>query len=806
MRVSYNWLQDYVDIPWTVEELAERMTMAGLLVETMEPMAVGLDDIVVGKVVDVQAHPEADNLIIARVRTGMEELTVVTGAPNVALGQAVPVAKPGARLPDGTVIERAEFRGVMSEGMLCSEAELGTGDNADGIWVLPPDVVDGRPLVQALALDDTILHLEVYPNRPDCLSVIGIAREVAALTGGRVKLPPLTVDELDEPADSITSVQVDAGDLCSRYAARVLRNVTVGPSPAWLQQRLRVAGMRPINNVVDVTNFVMWEWGQPLHAFDLDRLAGERIVVRRAASGERIVTLDDVERQLTDDMLVIADAERPVAIAGVMGGADSEVRGETTRLLLESATFHAVSVRRTAHAFGLRSEASHRFEKGLDPNTVPEAASRAASLMQQLAGADVCRGMVDVYPQPVTSWVVRCRPARVRKVLGADITDEQIAHHLKSLEFDVTSAQSGDEAAYDVTVPTYRSDVRREEDLIEEVARLYGYDQLPTTLPAGAMAVGRQQSPLPFLDKVRDVLVAAGLNECITYSFADPAAGDKLLLSDSDPRRAVVTLRNPLREDQSVLRTSMVGGLLDAAARNIARRVTDVHLFELGAVYLPKSLPVSELPAEPRRIGILMTGGLPRRTWGDKPGAASFYELKGVVEQLLESCRLEAEYEPSQEPFFHPGRQAAVVVDGVALGIIGEIHPRAAAAYDMDGHRLYVAELDADALAEKAADQVMFTPLPRFPAVQRDMALLVPYSVPAARVVETILDYGGDLVESLELFDVYEGAQVEAGQRSLAYSLRLRARYRTLTDGEANEVLARIEEALATELGVRRRT
>lgn len=804
MRVSYNWLKEYVDIPWPVEELAGRLTMAGLLVEQMEPMSRDLDDIVVAEVLDVAPHPAAGQLLVVRVRAGAEELTVVTGADNVTKGALVPLAKPGARLPGGTVIQRAELRGVVSEGMLCSEAELGTGDDADGIWLLPPDVRHGRPLVEELGLDDVILHLEVYPNRPDCLSVIGVAREVAALTGGRLRLPPAEADELDEPAASLTSVDVQARDLCSRYATRILDGVKIGPSPAWLQQRLRVAGMRPINNVVDVTNYVMWEWGQPLHAFDYDRLEEGRIVVRRAAAGEVIVTLDGSERKLSEQMLVIADASRPVAVAGVMGGLDSEVTEGTTRLLLESATFHPVSVRRTAHAFGLRTEASHRFEKGLDPNLVAPAAARAARLIQELTGAAVYAGAVDVYPEPVQPWTVSCRPARVRQVLGADVADEAVRRYLTSLGFSVDTG-ADDQGAWAVTVPTYRRDVTREEDLIEEVARLYGYDQIPSTLPGGAGAVGGQEPPLPFLDRVRDVLTALGLSEVLTYSFADPAWPDKLNLPADDPRRAAVPLRNPLREDQSRLRTTLVPGLLEAAARNVSRRVTDVHVFEVGAVFAPRQLPLTELPDEPRRIGILMTGPLPEQWWGGKPRVATFYEAKGVVEQLLERLGVAARFEPGAEPYLHPGRQAAVIAGGHTVGVVGEVHPEVAERFELDGRRVYVAELDADRLAQAESREVRFVPLPRYPAVQRDMALLVPKAVPAAAVVETIRRAGGQLVESVSLFDVYEGPQVEAGQRSLAFSIRLRHRDRTLTDEEANAVVDGVERALREELGVRRR-
>lgn len=805
MRVSYKWLQDYVDIPWTVEDLADRLTMAGLLVEMLEPMGAGLDDIVVGKVLAVEKHPNAQQLYVATVQVGAERLTVVTGADNVVSGTLVPVARPGTKLPDGRVIGRVELRGVPSEGMLCSEAELGVGDDADGIWLLPPDVRDGQPLREALGLDDVVMHLEVYPNRPDCLSVIGVAREVAALTGNPLRLPEAPIAELAERADSVTSVRIEAEDLCARYQARVLRDVTVGPSPAWLQQRLRVAGMRSINNVVDITNFVMWEWGQPLHAFDYDQLAEGRIVVRRARPGETIVTLDGQERRLTENMLVIADAERPVAVAGVMGGADSEVTDGTTRVLLESATFHAPSVRRTAKAFGMRTEASHRFEKGLDPNVVALASARAASLMQQLAGARVYAGSVDAYPQPVQPWTVTCRPARVRRLLGADIDDGQIRGYLTALGFTVEPAATAGEPAFSVTVPTHRRDVQREADLIEEVARLYGYDRLPTTVPGGLQEPGRQARPLPFLDRVRDILTAFGLNECITYSFVDPATFDKLQLAEDDPRRRAVVLRNPLREDQSVMRTSLIGGLLETAARNVARRVTDLHLFEVGTVFMPKAASPTEPPEEPRRIGLLMTGAPPERWWGDKRPAVSFYELKGVVEQLLEQCGVAGSFAPAGEPYLHPGRQAVVSVGDETLGVLGELHPETAAAFELEGRRVYVAELDADALERLTRRDIRFAPLPKYPAVQRDIALLVPKDMPAAMVEEAIRRHGGELVELVRLFDVYEGRQVATTHRSLTYSVRLRAKDRTLTDDEANAVMERIEGGLADELGVRRR-
>jgi len=793
---------DYVDIPWPVEELADRLTMAGLTVEVLEPLAPReLDGIVVGQVRQLEPHPNADQLLVCRVDVGRGVHTIVTGARNLQVGDRVPVALPGTTLPGGRRIEAAAFRGVPSEGMLCSEAELGVGDDADGIWVLPPDATLGRSVLDALGLDDIVLHLEVYPNRPDCLSVIGVAREVAALAGSRVRLPQLHVEELSERVEAATTVEVADPDLCPRYTARVLRHVAVGPSPAWLMQRLRVAGMRSINNVVDITNFVMWEWGQPLHAFDYDRLAGGRIVVRRARAGERLVTLDGVERVLETDMLVIADVERAVGVAGVMGGESSEVTAATRRVLLESANFHPVSVRRTARRLGLRTEASHRFEKGLDPNAAAAASLRAAQLMQALAGAQVLAGLVDVYPRPVAPHTVTCRPQRVRRLLGTDVADGEIARYLEALEFQVE--RQGERLL--VTVPTFRQDVQQEADLVEEVARLHGYDRLPEALPGASHQVGGQRPPLPLLDRVRDVLVAHGLLECMTYSFQSAATADRLRWPADDPRRQAIALRNPLSEEYAVMRTSLLGGLLETAARNRSRGARGIHLFEIGTVYHPKALPVTELPHERRKVGILMMGPLPQEQWGARVGEAGFYHLKGAVERLLSALGLTGTFSAGADPSLHPGRQAVVTVGGQAAGVLGEVHPLVAAAYDLGEARVQFAELDVAVLAAAAREDIRYRPLPRYPAVERDMALLVPKDLAADRVTECIRRAAGPLLEELVLFDVYEGPQVAAGHRSLAYALTLRAPDRTLTDGEANAVVDRIETALAQELGVRLR-
>lgn len=803
MRVSYKWLQDYVDVPWTVDELAEKLTMVGLMVERMEKLAEGIDDIVVAQVTAVEPHPEAEQLVVATVTDGAEQYVVVTGASNVAEGLKVPLAKPGVTLPGGQRIETATLRGVRSEGMLCSEAELGVGDDADGLWELPDDVTVGRPIAEQLGLDDTVLHLEVYPNRPDCLSVIGVAREIAAMTGQRVRLPEAELRESERAAEDTVRVRIDDADLCPRYSARIVERVSVGPSPAWLQQRLRVAGMRPINNIVDVTNFVMWEWGQPLHAFDFDRITGDEIIVRRATDGEVVVTLDGQQRKLTKDALVIADGEDAVAVAGVMGAANSEVSEHTTTLLLESAAFHPTSVRRTAQRFGLRTEASHRFEKGLDPNLVALASARAAHLMQRVAGGDVLRGSTDVYPRPVSPWTVPCRPERVRSLLGVEIDDDAMVRHLEALELTVQRR----DGALAVTIPTFRPDLRQEVDLIEEIARLYGYDNVPARLPGGVFDVAHQAAPLPMLDRVRKSLVGAGLLETMTYSFVDGNSGDKLGWASDDSRRRMIELRNPLKDDLAVMRTSLLAGLLETAAYNRTRRNTSVHVFEIGAVFLAEQLPLTDLPREARRIGLLMTGILPERHWGRKPTPVTFYHVKGVVERLCADLGVAPTFAPSDESALHPGRRAVVCIDGRPLGVLGEVHPDVATKYNLDDVRLYVAELDGDVLAEAAAEQrTMYERLPRYPAVERDMALVVPQTVSAADIEAVLWAAGGELLQDVRLFDVYEGEQVDAGHKSLAYSLTLRAADRTLTDEDATRAIQRIDDALAERFGVRRRT
>lgn len=801
MKVSYTWLQEYVDCPWSAAELADRLTMAGLKVEGLARLGEGLEAIRVGEVERVEPHPSADNLYVAEVRVGPEVFTIVTGAKNVRAKDRVPVAPPGSRLPDGRVIETVTFRGVPSQGMMCSESELQLGRDASGIMILPPDTPVGKSLQEALMLDDWVLELEIYPNRPDCLGVIGIAREVAALCQRPLRLPADDFPEEGPESREMVRVSIEDDALCRRYIAHLADSIQIRPSPLWMQQRLRAADMRPINNAVDITNYVMLEWGQPLHAFDFRTLRGGRIIVRRAREGEEILTLDGQKRSLTTDMLVIADAERPVAVAGVMGGGETEVTEDTPIILLEAAHFHAASVRRTSRQLGLRTEASHRFEKGLDPELAEKGARRALSLLNQLAGARIYRGSVDVYPRPASPWKVSFRPNRVNRLLGVQLSGQEMARILERLGFEPRRLDEPGEERWEVTVPTFRTDVQREADLAEEIIRLQGFDTVPATLPRSPAAPGGQNRLLEAIDRVREVLVGCGLMEAITYSFVSPKRNDWLLLPETHPWRQQVRLRNPLSEEHSVMRTNLLGGLLDAAARNASRRIYDVHLFEIGAVYLPDPLGGDRQPMEPRRLGLVMCGALPETMWGHPVREADFFSVKGVLEQVAQALRVKLEFRPSAHPSFHPGRQAEVLLEGRLVGLVGEVHPRVLEAFEAP-ERTCAAEIDLEPLVEASGGIPRYKPLPRYPLVRRDLALLVPVGCAAAQVEQVIREVSGQLLDTIGLFDVYEGKQVPQGFRSVAYTLGFRSDERTLTDEEVTQLIARIEEALEARLQV----
>ncbi|MGI9861854.1 phenylalanine--tRNA ligase subunit beta [Moorella naiadis] len=804
MRVPYKWLKQYVEVDLPPEELAERLTMAGLAVEGIEDLTPDFQGVVAGKIIAITPHPNSDHLVVCRVDAGAagRELQLVTGAPNVYEGQMVAVALEGARLPGGREIHWATFRGVASAGMLCSAQELGldvaliSPEDREGIITLSPDAPLGEDVSRVLGLKDVVLVLELTPNRADCLSILGVAREVAALTGAPLHLPPTTPPEEDPEIAGLVAVEIAAPDLCARYVARLVQGVRIGPSPAWLQACLRAAGMRPINNVVDITNFIMLEMGQPLHAFDYDRLEEHRVIARRAEPGEKMITLDEVDRELDPKMLVIADAAQPVAIAGVMGGRETEVTPATTSILIESAHFDGASIRHTSRRLGLRSEASTRFERGVNLEGAPAAADRAALLMAQLAGGRVARGRLDRYVKQRQPITIELRPERVNYLLGTAIAPAAMKELLERLHLQVQVVELS--ATLRVAVPACRGDLTSEIDLVEEIARLYGYNQIPATLPGNISAREKQPPSQRWEEAGREAAAAAGLTEVVTYSFIGPRALDQLRLPAGHPWRRTVAIQNPLREEQSLLRPSLLPGLLEVAGRNASRRVLPVAIYEMGRVFIPTAAP---LPDEPLRLGGLVMGTT-GRGWSWPAGAMDFYYLKGIVANILAHLRVAGVSWTAADtyPFLHPGRAAVIQAGQTVLGYLGELHPDVLAAADLP-ERACVFELDWEAAGDLARRIPRYEPLPRFPAVDRDLAVVVPAATPAATVAGVIRAAGGELLQAATLFDVYQGPPVPEGYKSLAYSLRYQLPDRTLTDTEVNAAQEQIQRALKERLG-----
>lgn len=799
MFVPMQWLRDYVDVPWSAHELAERLTASGSKVEGVQRYGADVTGVVAGRIVAIRPHPAADRLVVCDINIGDRNVQVVTGATNVAVDMLVPIALPGATVAGRSEpITAGDFRGVESYGMLCAEDELGISDDHSGIMALPPDTPVGSDLVRLMQLGDAVVEFEIYPNRPDCLSVVGIAREVAALTLGPLKLPepaPLTEGE---SADQLAKVTVQAPELCLRYCARIIRGVRLGPSPLWMQQRLRAAGMRPINNVVDITNYVMLELGQPLHAFDLASLAGRHIIVRRAQAGEQMRTLDGQDRVLDADMLVIADEQRAVAIAGVMGGENSEVSTATVDLLLEAATFDQVSIRKTSRRLGLRTEASARFEKGLDPCLPLIAADRAAELFARICGGKVAPGVIDVHGELPAVSVVALRPTRVNAVLGTQMSAADMLRSLEALGFSCGNTDSANTAGeLLIQVPTFRRDVVREIDLIEEVARIYGYDAIPPTLPQGSATRGGESRDARMLERVRTACIGAGLHEAITYSFTSPRHFDMLQIPPTDALRHAIRIANPLSEEQSIMRTTLAGNLLEALGRNAARQNSAVHLFELGSVFIPREWPVCGQPDERRTLGVAMMGAMPGQI-GPRAAEVDFYALKGVLESIAATLGLHLQVVRGTHPSLHPGRTGRIQLAGAPVGFLGEVHPLVAKAFELPG-KAYLMELDLTNVLPAAGPVPSFHQLPRFPAITRDLALLVPEALPAAAVEEIIRREAGQYLETLQLFDVYQGKQVPQGYRSLAYALAFRSSDRTLTDSEVHAAVNQVEQNLANE-------
>jgi phenylalanyl-tRNA synthetase beta chain len=805
MRVPYAWLREYSAPDISLDELEQRLTLTGTKVEAIHHHGVGADGrdehFVVGKVLTREKHPDADRLSVCTVDVGngAEIQQIVCGAPNVDAGQTVAVARPGAIMPDGTKLKKAKLRGQASAGMILSEDEVGiASDRAGGIMVLDDALEAGMPLIDALPVSDDVIEFEITPNRPDCLGVYGIAREVHAATGAPLAPPPWA-DDPGRPGDVPGArVRIEAPDLNPRFTARHFENVTIGPSPRWLKARLTAAGMRPINNVVDITNYVMLLTGHPLHAFDLDRVAGGELTVRRARDGEQIETLDGQTRTLDGEMLVIEDADGPTSIAGVMGGARSEVAEDTTRVLLEVATWIGPNIHRTSNKLQLRSEASGRFEKGLAPEQAMEAQAVATRLMIDLTGANVVGGTIDVGPYAEDPWptpTLRLRERKVEGLLGMEIPRERQRETLTRLGFGTADADDG----LDVTVPGFRrNDVTREADLVEEVGR-FDLDRLPATLPKRRGAAGRLTTAQRLRRRAVDALVGRGTYEIVGWSFTEPGVAERLRLPADDPRRGFVALENPMSEDHSVLRTTLLGSLLDATRHNVARGNADLRLFEQGAVYFAD--PAERLPIERRALGSLLHGRVVPPSWGTSDDrTADFFAAKGLLAAVLDTLRVKWSVQPATEPFLHPGRSAQVIAGDEVLGWVGELHPLVARAWDLEG-TVAGFEVDLDRIVEHAVAVPYFQDLTSFPPVRQDLAVVVADDVPAAAVVEAVRSAGGKLLQDVRVFDVYRGAQVGEGRKSLALALTFQAADRTLTDDDVAPARAKIVTALTDKLG-----
>ena len=796
MNTSLSWIKTYVpDLDVTAQEYTDAMTLTGTKVEGFTELDADLDKIVIGQIDKIEKHPDADKLIICQVNIGTESVQIVTGAPNVKEGDKVPVVLDGGRVvgghdgkmtPGGIKIKKGKLRGVESFGMMCSIEELGSTREMYpeapeyGIYIFPEDAVVGESAVKALGLDDVVFEYEITSNRVDCYGVLGIAREAAATFQKKFCPPVVEVKENDEKASDYVKVTVEDPELCPRYCARVVKNVKIGPSPKWMQRCLASNGIRPINNLVDITNYVMEEFGQPMHAYDLDTIANKEIVVRRAGKDEKFVTLDGQERIMDENVLMICDGEKAVGIAGIMGGENSMITDDVKTVLFEAACFDGTSIRLSSKRIGLRTDASGKFEKGLDPNNAQAAIDRACQLMEELGAGEVVGGMVDVCSETREPSRVKFEPEKINKLLGTSLTKEEMIDYLGRVEL------AYDEKTDEIVAPTFRQDIHCNADVAEEVARFYGYDKIPMTLPTGEATTGKLPFKLRIQEVARDIAEYCGFSEGMSYSFESPKVFDKLCIPEDSDLRKVITISNPLGEDYSIMRTSTLNGMLASLSTNYNRRNKDVRLYELGNIYLPKSLPVTELPDERTMFTLGMYGK------GD------FFDMKGVCEEFFEKIGMKKKvtYDPnSGKPFLHPGRQANMIYEGKVVGYLGEVHPAVADNYSI-GEKAYIAVIDILDVLEFAGFNHKYTGIAKYPAVTRDLSLVVPHAVLAGQIEEIFDQRGGNILESYQLFDIYEGAQIEKGFKSMAYSLVFRAHDKTLGENEISAAMKKIMNGL----------
>ena len=797
MNTSLSWIKAYVpDLDVTAQEYTDAMTLSGTKVEGYEELDADLSKIVVGQIDKIEKHPDADKLIICQVNIGSESVQIVTGANNVHEGDKVPVVldggrvagghEPGSRVAGGIKIKKGKLRGIESCGMMCSIEELGSDRDMypeapeEGIYIFKDDVEVGSSAIEALGLNDVVFEYEVTSNRVDCFSVIGIAREAAATFGKEFHPPVVTATGNNEDVNDYIKVSVKDSELCPRYCARVVKNIKIGPSPKWMQRRLASVGIRPINNLVDITNYVMEEYGQPMHAYDLDTIADREIIVRTAAKGEKFTTLDGQEREMDDTVLMICDGKKSIGIAGIMGGENSMITDDVKTMLFEAACFDGTNIRKSSKKVGLRTDASGKFEKGLDPNNAQAAIDRACQLVEELGAGEVVGGMVDVYGKKKEPVRVPFDANEINNLLGTDISKEEMIGYFEKIGL------SYDEESSEVIAPTFRHDLYRIADLAEEVARFYGYDNIPTTLPRGEATTGKLSFKLRVEEVARDIAEFCGFSQGMTYSFESPKVFDKLMIPEDSPLRQTVEIINPLGEDYSIMRTTSLNGMLTSLATNYNRRNKGVRLYELGNVYLPKALPLTELPEERMQFTLGMYGDV------------DFFSMKGVIEEFFDKVGMHGKetYDPQAgKPYLHPGRQANVIYDGTVVGYLGEVHPDVADTYGI-GTKAYIAVIDMPEVVKRATFDRKYTGIAKFPAVNRDISMVMPKEILVGQVEEVIEKKGGAYLESYALFDLYEGAQIKEGYKSVAYSIVFRAKDKTLEDAEVAEAMERILKEL----------
>ena len=808
MKASLQWMNEYVplDLNRPAQELADELTQAGIPVEEVLSMDPGLKKIYTGKIVEITKHPDADKLQVCQVQCLSEEgeeitKQIVTAATNVAVGQIVPVAYHKSRLADGTEIKKGKLRGVVSEGMFCSVAEFGISsdlvrpEEAQGIYIFPEGTPIGLDIKESLMLDDTVYEFELTANRADCFSMVGLSREFGIMTNQKALFPVIMVNETGASIEGKASVIIEANDLCTRFTSRLVTNVTIEPSPLWMQNRLRNSGIRPINNVVDVTNYVMLELGQPMHAYDYDCVADHTLIARRAKAGETLTTLDGNERELDESMLIIADTKGPIGVAGVMGGLTSEVTDKTTNVLFEAAVFNGPSIRRTSKALGMRSEASGRFERGVNHKYTAYAIDRAAQLLQQICpSCKVSVGVIDVYPEPVEQRTVTFTAEQINDYLGTSIEKDRMVDILTKLEFGIT--ESGD--TIEALVPTWRDDVTGMPDIAEEVARIVSYDNIAPTIPVAVLSSGGMTPKKALTKEVTHYLAHAGLSQIITFSFMHKDGLTNMMLPEGDSRYTAIPILNPISEEFPYMRTTLVPAVIEAAKRNIAQQNKDLWLFETANVYEPKALPLTEVPHErPMACGIMM-GKVTEAAWNQAQRDTDFYDVKGVVDGLLAKLGLtEFDIQPSTESYYHPGVSAHYTINGVTIANYGELHPQAVKNFDLPG-KVYMFEIDLEAVLSITVSAFRYKSFSKFPGTSRDLAIVAPVSVASGEIIDLIKENGGDYLESVSIFDVYEGEHIEAGYRSLAYNLQFRSMEGTLNDEDIDGAIQAIIDALAT--------